>query len=170
MHRMRGGITEALLPVGEPWLCAIAYDPFRGRRLSMLYRVVKPADVEDLGTSLAAARAVTTSALLATYLSGVSAPFAAANAREDVRAQLAALPRNVFVDPELERDPDACVTEALTVSVRLGVLAADGSRYRLTDVRADARFPHVSDMVAFQRNMLEETLAAAARLTSGRDG
>jgi hypothetical protein len=34
----------------------------------------------------------------------------------------------------------------------------------LTETRTDARFPHVADMVAFQRNMLEETLAAAARL------
>jgi hypothetical protein len=64
----------------------------------------------------------------------------------------------------LRSDPDAVVTEALTVLVRLRMLAADGARYRLTETRADARFPHVADMVTFQRNMLEETLAAAARL------
>jgi len=164
LRPMRNGLTEAVLPVAEPWLCAIAYDPFRGRRLSMLYRIVPPADRDDLGTSLAAARTVTTSAMLATYLCGVEAPFEAAEAREDVRTRLAALPAGVFADPELRHDPDGVVTEALTVLVRLGILGAAGRRYRLTDMRADARFPHVADMVTFQRNMLEETLAAAARL------
>jgi len=165
MRPMRNGLTEAVLPVAEPWLCAIAYDPFRGRRLSMLYRIVPPVDRDDLGTSLAAARAVTTSALLATFLCGVEAPFEASAARESVREHLAALPPNVFVDPELNSRPDTVVDEALTVLVRLGILAAAGRRYRLTAARADARFPHVADMVAFQRNMLEETLAAAGRLT-----
>jgi hypothetical protein len=164
MRPMRNGITDAVVPVADPWVCAIAYDPFRGRRLSMLYRIVPPADRDDLGTSLAGARTVTTSALLATFLCGVEAPFEAADARQSVRAQLAALPENVFADPELRRDPDAVVTEALTVLVRLGILAADGPHYRLTETRADARFPHVADMVTFQRNMLEETLAAAALL------
>jgi hypothetical protein len=165
MRPMRNGLTEAVLPVADPWLCAIAYDPFRGQRLSMLYRVVPPANRDDLGTSLAAARPVTTSALLATFLGNVEAPFDAAAAQASVRAQLAALPANVFADPELQRAPDAVVSEALAVLVRLGILAADGPRYRLTETRADARFPHVADMVTFQRNMLEETLAAAARLT-----
>jgi hypothetical protein len=32
------GIVEHLVPVGDVWLAAIAFDPFRGRRLSMLYR------------------------------------------------------------------------------------------------------------------------------------
>jgi hypothetical protein len=164
MHPMRNGLTDAVAQVAEPWLCAVAYDPFRGQRLSMLYRILPPANRDDLGTSLAAARAVTTSALLAAFLCRLDAPFDAANARESVRTQLAALPPNVFVDPELCRDPDAAVTEALAVLVRLGILAADGPRYRLTETRADARFPHVADMVTFQRNMLEETLAAAERL------
>jgi hypothetical protein len=165
LRPMRNGLTDAVLPVAEPWLCAIAYDPFRGRRLSMLYRIVRPARPDDLGTSLAAARAVTTSALLATFLRGADTAFAAADARDNVRAQLAALPAGVFVDPELRRDADAAVSEALTVLVRLGMLGADGPRYRLTDVRTDARFPHVADMLTFQRNMLAETLAAAERLT-----
>ena len=44
------------------------------------------------------------------------------------------------------------------------ILAGDGPRYRLAETRVDARFPHVADMVTFHRNMLAETLAAAARL------
>jgi hypothetical protein len=164
MRPMRNGLTDAVLPVADPWLCAIAYDPFRGNRLSMLYRVVRPAQRDDLGSSLAAARPVTTSALLATYLAGTDAPFAAGDAQRAVRKQLDTLPANVFPDPELLRDPDTAVSEALTVLVRMGILGADGTRYRLTGARADARFPHVADMVTFQKNMIEETLAAAARL------
>lgn len=164
MRPMRNGLTDAVLPVAEPWLCAIAYDPFRGRRLSMLYRIVRPADPDDLGTSLAAARAVTTSALLATFLCAADAPFEASAAVASVRAQLHALPDGVFVDPELARAPERAAREALTVLVRLGILAADGPRYRLTATRTDARFPHVADMLTYQRNMLEETRAAAARL------
>lgn len=165
MHVMRNGLVDALLPVAEPWLCAIAYDPFRGQRLSMLYRVLQPADRDDFGTSLAAARPVTTTALLATFLAGIDAAFEAEAARASVRAQLAALPVNVFADPELRRDPDDVVTEALSVLVRLGTLAADGPRYRLNATRTDARFPHIADTVDYHRNMLEETLAAAQRLS-----
>ena len=130
----------------------------------MLYRIVRPANVDDLTSSLAAARAVTTSAMVATFLCGIDGPFEAASAQHHVRGQLAALPSNLFVDPELARNPDAVVRESLTVLVRLGFLAADGPRYRLTTTRTDARFPHVADMLSFQRNMLEETLASAVRL------
>jgi len=164
MRPMRNGITDAVLPIATPWLCAIAYDPFRGSRLSMLYRIVKPAHRDDLGSSLAAARPVTTSALLASYLSVVGVPFAADEAQRAVRRQLDALPANVFADPELQRDPDAAVSEALTVLVRMRVLGAAGKRYCRTGNNADPRFPHVADMIAFQKNMIEETLAAAARL------
>jgi hypothetical protein len=164
MRPMRNGITDAVLPIADPWLCAIAYDPFRGSRLSMLYRFVKPADPADLGTSLAAARPVTASALLATYLAAVDGPFAGGDAKRAVRKQLDTLPDNVFTDPELQRAPDDVVTEALTVLVRMGVLGAEGPLYRVNGKRFDPRFPHVGDMVLFQKNMIGETLAAAARL------
>ena len=170
MRPMRNGLTEAVLPVADPWLCAIAYDPFRGRRLSMLYRIVPPADRDDLGTSLAAARAVTTSALLATFLCRRRCPFDAAAAQQSVRAQLAALPANVFVDPELRRDPDAVSTEALAVLVRTAASSRPTARATGSPKRAPMpAFPHVADMVAFQRNMLEETLGAAATLAAARN-
>lgn len=164
MHPLRNGLTNAVLPFAEPWLCAIAYDPFRGRRLSMLYRILRPAQVDDLEASLASARPVVASALLATFLCSCEEPFAAADARAHVRAQLATLPEGVFADPELRRAPDTLVDEALANLVARGTLAAEGPRYRLTEARTDPRFPHVSDMLAYQRNMLAETLAAAAKL------
>ena len=58
--------------------------------------------------SLAAARPVTTSALLATYLCGVDGPFAGDDAKRAVRKQLDNLPANVFPDPELQRAPRRC--------------------------------------------------------------
>ncbi len=164
MHPMRGGIVEALAPFADLWLCAIAYDPFRGGRLSMLYRVLRHPAATDVGTSLAGARPITTSALLATFLLEGATTFTTQDAVRAVREQLDSLPANVFVDPELQRAPDAAVLDALATLRKRGALAADGERYRLTADRADERFPHIPDMIVFQRNMLEETLASARRL------
>lgn len=164
MHPLRRGFLDPLLPVAEPWLCAIAYDPFRGRRLSMLYRIVRPADPNDLASSLAAARPVTTTALVATFAFNAAEPFRDDDVLRGVRELLAGLPDNVFVDPELRDAPDAATADALARLEKRGVLAREGERYRLTDRRADPRFPHIPDMIAFQRTMLDETLAAARRL------
>lgn len=70
----------------------------------------------------------------------------------------------MFVDPELARAPAAVVDESLDNLVRRGSLMRDGTAYRFTAQRSDPRFPHVADMIAFQANMLAETLAAADRL------
>jgi hypothetical protein len=77
---------------------------------------------------------------------------------------LRALPDNVFIDPELQRLTVGVVREALATLVKRCTLERNGRRYRLTDHRADRRFPHIADMVTFQRNMLDETLEAARRL------
>jgi hypothetical protein len=169
MHPMRSGIVDALSPFADLWLCAVAYDPFRGGRLSMLYRVVPYTRVADIGTSLAAARPITTSALLAAFLLDGPETFAVQDAVRAVREQLDSLPRNVFVDPELRRAPDAAVVSAVTILQKRGTLSTSGERYRLTTHRTDARFPHVPDMITFQRNMLDETLASAQRLREAPD-
>lgn len=169
MHRLRRGILDAVLPVAEAWLCAIAYDPFRGRRLSMLYRILQPEDPSDLDASLAAARPVTTSAVLAPFLlETVGGSFTLSDAVWGARERLLALPANVFVDPELRRAPAVVVAEAVAKLAKHGTLALEGERYRLTDRRANPRFPHIADMVSFQSNMLDETIAAARRLTRER--
>jgi hypothetical protein len=165
MHPMRKGIIDALSPFADLWLCAVAYDPFQGRRLSMLYRVVPYAGVADIGTSLAAARPITTSALLAEFLLDGPETFAVADAVRAVRERLDSLPGNVFVDPELRRAPDAAVLNAFAALQKRGTLTREGERYLVTTHRTDARFPHVPDMITFQRNMLDETLASARRLT-----
>ena len=159
------GIVERLVPLARVWFAAIAFDPFRGRRLSMLYRVVEPADRHDLATSLAAARPVTTSALLARWILAVDLPFTADEARDGVKRMLAALPAAAFVDPELQRETSRCVDEALAAMHKRVLLDYDGARYRLTDARADRRFEGVTDIVAYQATFVTETLAALEKLT-----
>jgi hypothetical protein len=165
MHRMRGGITDAVLLVATPYLCAIAYDPFRGRRLGMLYRILRAPVDADLGTALAAARPVTTSALVAADLHERTAPFTAADVTSAVVKRLALLPSSLFVDPELRRDPARCVGEALAgLASRGGLYALATGSYALTGHSIDRRFPHIADMIAYQHTMLGETLECAARL------
>jgi len=159
------GIVDHLLRVATPWFAAIAFDPFRGQRLSMLYRIVRPADPDDLSTSLAAARPVTTSALLATWLLAVGLPFDAREAADGVVRLRDALPPGAFTDPELARDADGCVNDALDGATRRGVLARDGARYELAARRTDARFPGVADVVAYQAAFFEQTIAALRRLS-----
>jgi hypothetical protein len=158
------GIVEHLVPIAQTWLAAIAFDPFRGRRLSLLYRVLRPADPAQLQTSLAAARPVTTSALLGSWLLAVDLPFERNEAREGVTRLRDELPPEAFVDPELARDADACVDEALERLVSRGTLLRDGARYRLGERRGDPRFEGVADIVAHQANFHAETLAALERL------
>ncbi len=164
LHAMRNGIVGAIAPFADLWICAVAYDPFRTGRLSMLYRVIRYDDVTDLAVSVAAARPVTNSALLATFLSNAPETFGDEDAIRAVRAQLNALPGNVFADPELLDAPEAIVRDSLSALVRRRTLIAEGGRYRLTAHRSDPKFPHVPDMIAFQRNMLDETLASARQL------
>lgn len=164
LRPMRGGIVEALAPHADLWLCAIAYDPFQGRRLEMLYRVVKHTGVADVGTELAAARPVTTAALLAPFLRDGPETFGREDAVRAARERLAELPGNVFVDPELRADPQRAVGRMLAVLRARGILEQGAYGYRLTGRSHDARFPHVADMIDFQANMLEETIASARRI------
>ncbi len=158
------GIVEHLVPLATVWFAAIAFDPFRGRRLPLLYRVVQPAAPADLATSLAAARTVTTSALLATWLLAVDLPFGAHEAADGVVRLRDALPRGAFVDPELARDARACVDDALANLAARGLLLDDGGRYRRGARRTDPRFPGVADIVAYQAAFHAETVAALERL------
>ena len=162
------GIVEHLVPLAAVWFAAIAFDPFRGKRLSMLYRVVQPTDPHDLATSLAAARPVTTSALLATWLLAVDLPFDAGEAADGVVRLCDALPTGAFVDPELANDVRSCVDDALDRMIARALLLPDGGRYRLAPRRIDPRFPGVADVVAYQAAFHAETAAALGRLVTSR--
>ncbi|MEO7040567.1 MAG: MFS transporter [Candidatus Elarobacter sp.] len=169
------GIVDQLVPLATVWFAAIAFDPFRGRRLSMLYRLVQPANRNDLAGSLAAARPVTTSALLASWLLAVDLGFEADEAVAGVVRARDALPPAAFVDPELRGDAERCVRDALERLCARGTLARAGTRYVLGEARTDSRFPGVLDVLEYHATFHAETLAALRRLaaspaTSGVSG
>ncbi|MGZ3517245.1 MAG: hypothetical protein ACXVAM_08720 [Vulcanimicrobiaceae bacterium] len=157
MQRLRGILTR-LAPLARIWLVGISYDPFVGRRLSMLYHVAPAVDDVPLDAQLKRLRPVTTSALLATWLRDRTDPFTEREAVDAVTQQLSALPRVLFVDPELRRDPERTVHAALAGMHRFGMLEWNGSHHRLGERRAHPQFPRTIDMIAYQSNFHEETL------------
>jgi len=165
---------DLLAPLAERiYVLAVSYDPFAGKRLSMLFRVLPARDRADLRSSLAAERPVTVSQLLARFFLAHDDAFTEPAAIAAVRDALAALPLDAFVDPELAADPARMVRASLAYLTSTGVLERGDDGYSLGAQRKDTRFPDVADIVAHQANFLEETLAGlgvfAAR-AAGRPG
>lgn len=164
MHPLRG-IIDNLIGLGDLWLAAIAFDVFRGRRLSMLYRVVRfgagAHAADEVATALAAARPITASALVA---AAVARRPSGGSRNELIATALALreeLPPRIFVDPEVDARPERALDEALAHLVARGAFDAGLAR---TGPLVDPRFPVVADMLAYQANFYDETLAAANRL------
>jgi hypothetical protein len=166
---MRGTI-ERLVPIATIYLAGVSFDPFVSRRLSMLYRIVCLGKFETadrdvllrLTRTLASIRPVVTSQLLGTWLASRTNPFSADDASAAVTHALAALPRELFVDPELRRGPDKMVRAALPLMEKWNILERDGERYRLSAQRRHPQFPFVEDIVAYQEAFLGETIENAA--------
>ena len=153
------GIWELLNPIAQDvYLAAISYDPFAGKRLSQLYRIVELQDRENVVAELKASRPVTTSALLAEWLTSRSGAFTERDAIEAVRARLQSLPRELFVDPELARKPVARTREALANLCKYGILKKGPQGYELTGTRRHPSFPQTDDIIAFQHRFFGETL------------
>ena len=164
---MRGAI-ERLAPLATIYLAGVSYDPFVARRLSMLYRVVcfgrlHGKDLTELAETLAAIRPVVASQLLGEWLASRDGWFTAEDASSAVENRLAELPRELFIDPELRRDPREMVRSALPVMVHWNILECEESGYRLAAERRHPQFPFVEDIVAYQGSFLHETLAHAER-------
>jgi MFS family permease len=157
---------DKLAHLGTVYVLAVSYDPFVGRRLSLLYRALPAQDPSDLRSSLAAPRPVTTSQLIATWIVNRSAPFHAEEALAGARRLLQSLPVDAFIDPELVADPGKMVGSALATMTRLGILQHVGDHYRLSDRRRHPQFPDVADIVRHQANFFEETVEALRRLES----
>jgi hypothetical protein len=167
MHPLKG-ILKNVAPYATLMLAAVAYDPFQPRRMGMLYRTVAPADPADPARSLAAARPVTASALVAADLVTRSEPFTRASAVEAFGARLRALPGGAFVDPEVLAAPEKAAATILDELVRRGVLVADGELLRRGLPQRDPRFPATVDMVTYQANFLAQTIEALDALAKGR--
>ncbi|HXN09254.1 MAG TPA: hypothetical protein VN860_06295 [Candidatus Acidoferrales bacterium] len=160
MQRLRG-ILPKLAPFSQIFACGISFDPFVGRRLSMLFRVTSAAIGVPLDVQLKRLRPVTTSALLATWLHTEPGPFTSHEAVDAVMRQLNDVPPQLFIDPELRRRPETLVRSALRGLVRLATLKAEGNRFALTGQRTHPQFPQTSDIIAYQYNFHTETLAGA---------
>ena len=183
LGRFRAALWR-LWPVAESvYVIGISYDAFVGGRLSMLIRVVAAADRSDPVNSLAAARPVTVSQLLADWLCGDRlsstralarvSPQASAcgeqaftydDALSAVQARLAALPTGVWVDPELRQSPPRMTRAALDGLRRLGILARERDRYQLNGKRTSPHFPEVPDIVAHQAVFFRETIDGLGRI------
>ena len=158
MQRLRGSLPR-LAPLAEIWLAGISYDPFVGRRLSMLYHVERAAPQVALDLQLKRVRPVTASALLGAWLhSHADASFTEDEARRAVASALAELPRALFVDPALRREPSAMVTRALNGMARLDVARKEDGVYRLSPTRIHPQFPRTRDIVEYLHNFHQETL------------
>jgi MFS family permease len=157
---MRGAV-DRLAPLATIYLFGVSYDPFVSKRLSMLYRV-EPLDGAPMMSKLAAIRPIVTSQLLGAWLAENERWFTEEEASSAVAGRLASLPPQLFVDPDLQRDPRRMVRAALPLMVRWRILERDGARYRLSQERRHPQFPFVRDIVSYQAVFLQETLENAA--------
>jgi len=170
LNRFRTAFSR-VVNLGENYLLALSYDVFASGRLSLLYRVLKPAYPDDFRASLASARPVTLSQLLATWLMtrDGDVAFTRDAALDGVRSILDRVPRAAFIDPELRPRFAEKLDDALAAMVKRGLLASDdGGSYRFGATRHDPRFPLVPDIVTHQANFYAETVAATASAPSSR--
>ena len=121
--RTMKGVVERLAPLATIYLAGVSYDPFVSKRLSMLYRLVRLGDAPMIPT-LAAIRPVVTSQLLGAWLHERDGAFTEDEACRAVRKMLTLLPPQLFVDPELARDPNRLVRAALPLMVEWRILGA----------------------------------------------
>ena len=159
------GVYDRLAPLATVYLFAIGYDPFVSKRLSMLYRIVRLEDKSKLKEGLAASRPITTSHVLGGWLENRAHPFSAQEASDAVAARIRELPSQLFVDPDLRRNPARMVRAALPLMVEWGILRRAVDGYSLNEVRRHPQFTHVQDIVAYQARFLEESIANATYST-----
>ncbi len=153
------GVWDRLLPYADHvFVAAISYDPFIGRRLSQLYRVIEARSKQTAIAELKAARPVTTSALICGMAYSRSGSFTEDEAASAMQARVASLPSELFLDPQLAYEPRTMARKAVRRLARLGILRCSGDRFEFSDNRTHPNFPGVEDIVAFQARFFGETL------------
>ena len=158
MQRFRG-ILSRLAPMAKIYAVGISYDPFIEGRFTLLYRVREADPDLPLETSIKRTRPVTVSALLGMYVRDCKSAFSEDEAIAAVRQHLEQLPKHLFVEPTLARDPARTTRSALAGMTKLQILDRFGNRYTLSDRRRHPQFPKTDDIVAYQANFHAETLA-----------
>ncbi|HEY9180931.1 MAG TPA: MFS transporter [Candidatus Baltobacteraceae bacterium] len=153
------GIWERMLPHAQDiFLAAISYDPFVGKRLAQFYCLTRARSSETAIADLKAARPVTTSAIIGEWLASRNGTFTQEEAAAAIEARVRSLPRDLFVEPRLRRNPRRLAASAVQRMTELGILERVDGRYRLTERRTHPKFPGVADIVAFQARFFRETL------------
>ena len=164
------GIWERLLPhVREIHLAGISYDPFVGKRLSQYYNIVRASGGDTALAELKAARPVMVSAVLAHWLHGRGDRFTEEEAVRAVETRVRELPRQLFLEPDLARDPRKMTLRALRRMLGLRIVERSGEGYALMPRRTHPAFPEVEDIVAFQARFMEETLESVQAKVPGVD-
>jgi MFS family permease len=158
-------------------LLGVAYDPFRPGRLRLVARLVTPTSPAfrdptppaELATWMAAVRPITFSQLLAAVLVQNPSGLTAEAIARAMAALAAGLPPLAYLDPDLPPLKARTVRRALRFMERRGFAVRLGPRWRAVPGAADPRFSGVADMVRYQANWFEETVAAlrAARRGAG---
>jgi len=166
LGRLRGALSR-MAALADVYVIGISYDVFAGERLSMQYRVMKPARPDDLAASLTAARPVNVSQLLSAWLVETKRSFTLAEAIAGVRSSLAALPSNAFVDPDFKGDLAGLVGRAVASLRRLGGLAREPGAFQRCASCVHPKFREVPDMIAFQAIFFNETTEALRKLSGG---
>jgi MFS family permease len=164
MGRLRAAMEVVGPHARGVYLAAVSYDPWSGRRLRMLTRLLPPADPARPGLSLAAARPVLLSQVMAAALLASRDGATVAELADAVRAA-----RSSGAHAVLPARPEAAVRAALGRMARRGAARRQGDRWLPGSRRHDPRFPHVPDLLAAQAQQYEETLAACREL-GGRGG
>lgn len=172
MGRFRAALARLLPHAHAVVLAATAYDPWTGPRLAIHTRLVAPADGGDLFLSLAAARPVTLSQVLAAEL--LAAPDGVTEAALVAAVQEVRAPAGEGAAAPIRADAGQAVHTALMRMARRGVVRREGERWLAGCVRHDERFPHVPDLLAAQAQQFADTQAArrelATKRAAGRNG
>ncbi|MBV8636468.1 MAG: MFS transporter [Candidatus Eremiobacteraeota bacterium] len=157
---LRGLLPRLLNYAKTIYVCGVSYDVFRGKKTSVLYHLAELRDRNNIEDELRAARPVTITQLLGTWLSQHAKPFTAQEAIGEVERALGALPASLFVDPEVKRNPQRVTREALETMVREELLTLDGAVYRIAR-RSVPLFPNTDDIFAYQMRFLAQSVQAA---------
>lgn len=160
------GIWDRLAPLAKDvYLAAVSYDPFTSARLVQIYRIARLRDRTNVAFELKRARPVTTSSVLSAWLLECDGPFTVQQAIEGVRERLSRLDSEIFVDPQLLRDPPRLVHSAIARMAERRILQNGGNWYALAALRRHPSFPRVEDIVAFHARFFAETIAPKQQRT-----
>lgn len=168
LSKLRQSLQE-LLPASERLvLIALSYDPYVHVRLALYLRafaVSLPITPTDLAIHLTAARPITITQVVSSWILEQSGSFNPTQVLSGVKYKLSQLPSNVFWVPELYQ-PSHPVTACLKRMRRQGILSGSTPYLRLTEHRTHPEFPDVTDYITYQAQWLRETLSAAISQSS----